>query len=178
MRTLLLATLWTHLASSELLVGAFWMLLLAGLPREPATRRWAETVVRGGRWLVVVAIGSGLVWLLVRTAIFENRPLAALEPRAVWHAALDTWPGLVWLARHGLLLVLGAFLAIRVDIAERWTWMAGARAGQQSIGIPGLRICGPMMSASRRDVSRDLILRRALPRGPSPPEGRPCRSHR
>src|SRR5262245_60030347 len=123
MKTLLLAALWTHLASSVLLAGAFWMLLLAGLPREPTARRWAETVMRGGRWLVVVAIGSGLVWLAVRTAIFENRPHAALEPRAVWHAVLDTWPGLVWLARHGLLLVLGAFLAIRADLAERRSWM-------------------------------------------------------
>jgi len=83
MRTLLLAALWTHLASSVLLVGALSMLLIAGLPRERTARRWAETVVRGGRWLVVVAIGSGLVWLLVRTAIFENRPHAAFEPRAV-----------------------------------------------------------------------------------------------
>src|SRR5262249_35991876 len=79
MRTLLLAALWTHLASSVLLVGAFSMLLLAGLPREPTARRWTEQIVRGGRWLVMVAMGSGLVWLLSRTAIFENRPHAALE---------------------------------------------------------------------------------------------------
>jgi len=124
MRTLLLTALWTNLASSVLVVGAFWMLLLAGLPREPTARRWAETLVRGGRWLVVVAIGSGLVWLLARTALFENRPHAALEPRAVWHAVLDTWPGLVWLARHGLLLVLGAFLAVRADLTERRSWLA------------------------------------------------------
>ncbi len=124
MRALLLAALWVHLASSVLLVGAFSMLLLAGRLREPTARRWAETVVRGSRWLVVVAIGSGVVWLLVRTAVFENRAHAALEPRAVWHAVLDTWPGLVWLARHGLLLVLGAFLAIRVDLGDRRNWIA------------------------------------------------------
>ena len=76
------------------------------------------------RLLVLVALGSGIVWLLVRTAIFENRPHAALEARAVWHAVLDTWPGLVWLARHGLLIVLGAFLAIRADVAERRNWIA------------------------------------------------------
>ena len=124
MRALLLAALWVHLGASVLLVGAFSMLLLAGLPRAPTVRRWDETVVRGSRWLVLVAIGSGLIWLLVRTAVFENRPHAALEPPAVWHAVLDTWPGLVWLARHGLLLVLGAFLAIRADIAERRNWIA------------------------------------------------------
>ena len=137
MRTLLLAALWTHLASSVLLVGAFSMLLLAGLPREPTARRWAETLVRGGRWLVVVAMGSGLVWLLARTAIFENRPHAALEPRAVWHAVLDTWPGLVWLARHGLLLVLAAFLAVRADIAERRDWIA---ARGEALVLAGLTL--------------------------------------
>jgi len=124
MRALLLAALWAHLASSVLLMGAFSMLLLAGVPDAPTARRWDETVVRWSRLLVLGAIGSGIVWLLVRTAIFENRPHAALEPRAVWHAALDTWPGLVWLARHGLLVVLGAFLAIRVSIAERRNWIA------------------------------------------------------
>ncbi len=124
MRALLLAALWAHLASSVLLMGAFSMLLLAGVPGAPTARRWDETVVRWGRLLVLAAIGSGIVWLLVRTAIFENRPHAALEPRAVWHAALDTWPGLVWLARHGLLVVLGAFLAIRANIAARRNWIA------------------------------------------------------
>ncbi|HWP75436.1 MAG TPA: CopD family protein, partial [Methylomirabilota bacterium] len=33
-------------------------------------------------------------------------------------------PGLVWLARHGLLIVLGAFLAIRADLAETPNWIA------------------------------------------------------
>jgi putative copper resistance protein D len=124
MTAFLLAALWVHLASSVLLVGAFSMLLLAGLPAAPTARRWDETVVRWGRLLVLLAIGSGIVWLLVRTAVFENRPHAALEPRAVWHAALDTWPGLVWLARHSLLIVLGAFLAIHANITERRNWLA------------------------------------------------------
>jgi putative copper export protein/mono/diheme cytochrome c family protein/peroxiredoxin len=61
---------------------------------------------------------------LLRTAAFENRPQAALEPGAVWHAVLDTWPGTVWLARHGLLIVLGAFLAMRTVIAARRDWIA------------------------------------------------------
>ena len=100
------------------------MLLLGGLPRAPTVRRWDETVVRWGRRLLLVVIGSGIVWLLVRTAAFENRPHAALELRAVCHAALDTWPGLVWLARHGLLVVLAALLAVPVNIADRRNWIA------------------------------------------------------
>jgi len=124
MRTLLLAGLWVHLASCVLLTGAFFMLLLAGPPGASAARRWDRRVVAWSRLLVLVALSSGVVWLLVRTTIFENRPHAALEGRAVWHAVLDTWPGLVWLARHGLLIVLGAFLAIRADVAERQNWIA------------------------------------------------------
>ena len=135
MRALLLAALWAHLASCVLLMGAFSMLLLAGVPDAPTARRWDETVVRRSRLLVLGAIGSGIVWLLVRTAIFENRPHAALEPRAVWHAALDTWPGLVWLARHGLLVVLGAFLAIRANIAERRNWIAAICPSRRTLRL-------------------------------------------
>ena len=124
MRALLLAVLWVHLASCVLLTGAFFMLLLAGPPPGLAARRWDGTVVGWSRLLVLVALGSGIVWLMVRTAVFENRPHAALEVRAVWHAALDTWPGLVWLARHGLLLVLGAFLTMRADVTLKRNWIA------------------------------------------------------
>ncbi|HYB40999.1 MAG TPA: CopD family protein, partial [Candidatus Methylomirabilis sp.] len=124
MRPLLLAVLWVHLGSGALLTGAFFMIFLAGRPATAGARRWEEAIVAWSRLLVLVALASGVAWLMVRTAVFENRPGAALDVRAVWRAALDTWPGLVWLARHGLLLVLAAFLAMRVDAAERWNWIA------------------------------------------------------
>ena len=127
MRTLLLTALWLHLACSVLLMGAFFMLLLAGAPRASAARRWDQAVVAGSRVLVLLAIGSGIVWLLVRTALFESRAQAALDPRAVLRAVLDTWPGFVWLARHGVLLVLAAFLATRPDVGERRNWIAARR---------------------------------------------------
>ena len=124
MRLLLLGALWVHLATCVALVGAFFMLVVAGPSGAHTARGWDRTLVRWSRAAVLVAVGSGVVWLLVRTASFENRPAAALEPRAVWHALLDTWPGLVWLARHALLVVLGVFLAIPADVTERWNWMA------------------------------------------------------
>jgi putative copper export protein/cytochrome c5 len=127
MSAALLAALWTHLAACVLLVGAFAMLLLAGFPGTPTERRWDRHVMRVSAALVLVAMLSGVGWLLARSALFENRPHAALELRAVSHAVLDTWPGLVWLARHGVLLVLAAFLALRVDASERRNWVA-ARA--------------------------------------------------
>jgi putative copper resistance protein D len=129
MRALLLTALWIHLASSVMVVGAFFMLLVAGAPPAPSARRWDETVVAWIRPLVLVAIGSGVAWLLARTAAFENRLQAALEPHAVVHAILDTWPGLVWLARHCLLVLLGAFLTIRADVVERRNWVAARGEG-------------------------------------------------
>src|SRR5262249_28815523 len=74
--------------------------------------------------LVLVALSSGIVWLLGRTVVFENRLHAALEPRVVWHVALDTWPGFVWLTRQGILIVLGIFLVMRPDVSERRNWIA------------------------------------------------------
>jgi putative copper resistance protein D len=124
MRALLLGALWVHLASGVFLVGTFAMLLLAGRPRVATARRWDERLVAWSRGGVVIALASGVAWLLLRTAVFENRPHAALEPHAITRAVLDTWPGLVWLARHGLLIVLGAFLAMRTSVEERANWLA------------------------------------------------------
>jgi len=124
MTRLLLAVFWVHLVSGVLLVGMFFMLLLAGRPRGATARGWDRSLVRWSRLLVFIAIGSGIVWLMVRTAVFENRPGAALEPDAVSRAVLDTWPGLVWLARHGLLALVAAFQAMRANLAERRNWIA------------------------------------------------------
>jgi len=124
MTRLLFAVFWVHLVSGVLLVGMLFMLLLAGRPRGATARGWDRSLVRWSRVLVFIAIGSGIAWLMVRTAVFENRPGAALEPDAVSRAVLDTWPGLVWLARHGLLALLAAFQAMRANLAERRNWIA------------------------------------------------------
>ena len=82
MSLLLPAVLWVHLSSSVLLVGASFMLLLAGRSDGRIARAWEETVLAGLRLLVLLAFGSGITWLLVKTAVFEGRAEAALEPRA------------------------------------------------------------------------------------------------
>jgi putative copper resistance protein D len=60
----------------------------------------------------------------VRTALFEGRADAAIEARAIRNAMLDTWPGLVWTARHALLIVLAAFLITGGDVSTRRNWIA------------------------------------------------------
>jgi putative copper resistance protein D len=124
MTALLLAALGVHLAACVLVTGAFFVLLLAGPPPISTMRRWEQRVLSGARWLVLVALGSGVIWLLVSTALFEGRPDAALEARAIRHAMLDTWPGVVWTVRHGLLIVLLAFLLTGGDVSTRWNWFA------------------------------------------------------
>ena len=139
MRALLLTALWVHLGSSVLLVGTFFMPLLAGTSPAPTVRRWDATLLTWSRRLLLVVLGSGLVWLLARTSVFENRSAAALDPRAVWRAVLDTWPGFVWLARHGILLVLGAFLALAADTGQRRDWIA-ARAQALALATMALAL--------------------------------------
>ena len=124
MTTLLFVAQWVHLAQCVLLTGAFFLLLLAGWPATDFMRRWEQHVLCWARWLVIVALASGAAVLSVRTGMFEGRPEAALEPRAIWHAMLDTRPGFLWIVRHGLLIVLAAFLFLSGDVSARQNWIA------------------------------------------------------
>jgi len=124
MTALLFAAMAVHLAACVLVTGAFFVLLVAGPPPISTMRRWEQSVLSAARWLVLVALGSGAIWMVVRTALFEGRSDAALEAQAIRHAMLDTWPGLVWTVRHGLLIVLAAFLLTGGNVSVRRNWIA------------------------------------------------------
>ncbi|MBV8615305.1 MAG: c-type cytochrome [Acetobacteraceae bacterium] len=124
MTTLLFGAEWVNLAQCVLLTGAFFLLLLAGQPATDVMRGWEHRVLSWARWVVVVALASGVAVLATQTALFEGRPEAALEPRAILHAMLDTRPGFVWMLRHGLLIVLAAFLFLGGDVTARRDWIA------------------------------------------------------
>src|SRR5262249_56294952 len=113
-----------NLAQCVLLTGAFFLLLLAGPPATDFMRQWEQRVLSWARWLVVVALASGVTVLATQTGLFEGRPEAALEARAIWHAMLDPRPGFIWMVRHGLLLVLAAFLFLGGDVTARHSWIA------------------------------------------------------
>ena len=124
MTHLLLGAQWVHLAQCVLLTGAFFLLILAGPPATDFMRQWELRVLSGTRWFVVAALVSGIVILAAQTALFEGRPEAALEVGAIGRAMLETRTGFLWLARHGLLLVLAAFLFLSGDAMARRDWIA------------------------------------------------------
>lgn len=124
MSILLTGALWVHLTACVLLTGAFSLLLLAGGPPAGAMAGWEKRLLAAARWLVLVALAGGLVWFAARTATFENRPGAAFEPNAIVRAALGTWPGIVWLARQSLLVLLAAFLWCGEQTPTRADWLA------------------------------------------------------
>ncbi|MEX2148289.1 MAG: CopD family protein [Candidatus Rokuibacteriota bacterium] len=115
---------WIHLACSVLLVGGGGMLLIAGPTDRPTALRWQARVGAACRALAAAAILSGIGVLAHQTAVLEGRPAAALEWRSLARVLLETQSGTVWLVRHGLLVVLAAFLAMRGDLSRRLDWRA------------------------------------------------------
>jgi putative copper resistance protein D len=138
-----LAARWLHLAASILLVGGASVLLLAGPSDRPTARRWEAWILTGSAVLVLVALLSALVAVAAQAAVLEGRTAAALEPAAISRFLLQTQGGTVWLVRGGLLLLLGMFLGIRLDIRDATDW----RAARGEIVVLGLLALGLVAGA-------------------------------
>jgi putative copper export protein/mono/diheme cytochrome c family protein/peroxiredoxin len=134
---------WLHLASSIGLVGGATLLLLAGPSDRPTARRWESWILTACRVLVLLALLGGLVTVAVQTAVLEARAAAALEPAALARMLTQTQGGIVWLVRAGLLVLLGAFLAVRVEIRDRADW----RAARGQIALLGAVALGLVAAA-------------------------------
>jgi putative copper export protein len=141
MTALLFAAQWTHLTFCVLLTGSLCVLLLAGQPSTAFTRQWEQRVLRWTCFTVVGALLSGVVVMSIQTALFEGRPAAALEPHAILRATLDTRLGLVWMARQGLMIVLGVFLVLSRDAHAGANWIA-ARAQAFLVAAFALALTG------------------------------------
>ncbi|MBI4638766.1 MAG: CopD family protein [Candidatus Rokubacteria bacterium] len=136
-----IAVRWAHLAACILLVGATAILLEAGRAPRETVRRWEARTLGWSRLLVLVALVSGLLALAHQTAFVEGRAAAAVDARALARVLGETQGGLVWLARHGLLLLLGAFLVVRANVERRADWAAlrgeAALLGAAALGLLG-----------------------------------------
>src|ERR671936_2103346 len=100
------------------------MLVLAGRSDRATALAWQSRVEALTQALVWFALASGVVVLAHQAATLESRAAAAIEPPALARVALETRFGHVWLARHGLLLLLGVFVAFRFDLRRAVDWRA------------------------------------------------------
>jgi putative copper export protein/mono/diheme cytochrome c family protein len=126
-----------HLGASILIVGSAFAVVLAGRSDRPTARAWESRVVRLTRVIVWLALAAGVVTLAQQAAIVEGRPAAAAEPLALARVAIDTRFGLVWLARHGVLLLLVVFVSMRADLRSTPDWRA-ARGQTLLLGAAAL----------------------------------------
>src|SRR5262245_15170390 len=115
---------WAHLTSCLLVVGSFGALLLAGRASRPTALGWEARVMRGARFTLLVALATGLVALVQQAALAEGRAGALLDGAALARFALETQGGVVWLARHGLLVLLAAFVALAGRPRDGADWLA------------------------------------------------------
>jgi putative copper resistance protein D len=126
-----------HLSASIVIVGSAAVIVLAGRSDRPTALAWESRVVRLTRALVWLALAAGVVTLTQQAATVEARPAAAIEPLALARVALETRFGLVWLARHAVLLLLAAFVSMRVDLRAAVDWRA-ARGQTLLLGAAAL----------------------------------------
>lgn len=145
-----IAIRWLHLLSSVLVVGALSAPLIAGRAPRPTATVWEERTLANARRLLLLALATGLGMLGYQTALLEGRMSAALELGAVGRVLLQTQGGHVWLARHGLLLLLGAFLVLRCDTGRRVDWLA-ARGQAAFLGLAALALLGASGHAAAVD---------------------------
>jgi putative copper export protein/mono/diheme cytochrome c family protein/peroxiredoxin len=119
-----IAARFIHLAACVVLVGSAALLLVAGRSDRPTALAWQQRIARGSVLLVVLAVGAGLAALGYQTAIVSGQPGAALDPAALLSVLLDTHAGRIWLARHILLVLVGAFVVLGPRAIAGVDWLA------------------------------------------------------
>ena len=143
---------WVHVSSAIGHVGGAGLLVLAGPSDRPTALRWESWALAGCHALVLAALLSGLVTVAAQTAVLEGRARAAVEPAAVARMLVRTQGGNIWLVRSGLLVLLGAFLALRGNIRDRADWRAARRANGRACCWTTSRMtsCWSLMSRTSR----------------------------
>ena len=133
-----LAVRFVHLAATVGLVGVATAVLLAGPSDRPTAQAWQRAMRRWSRVLVVLALAAGAAAVVHQAAVLEGGA-AAVDARAIGRLLLGTQGGAVWLVRGSLLLILGAFLAVRVDVERGVDWIA-ARGEAALLSVSALAL--------------------------------------
>ena len=118
-----LAARWTHLVCGLGLVGIFSVWLLAGRSDRPTAGEWASRTLSLARWLAVGAILSGFAALAHQLIVVAGRADALLDPAMWLRLLMHSQFGVVWLVRHGLLVLCAALVLFREyeESAVDWT---------------------------------------------------------
>ncbi|PYM77313.1 MAG: hypothetical protein DME03_05505 [Candidatus Rokuibacteriota bacterium] len=148
---------WVHLATSIFLVGGSVMIVMAGQSDRPTARRWEQRTLAATRALAVVALASGLVVLSLQTALFEGRVAAALDLAAIARVVVETQAGHVWLVRFGLLVLLAAFLLLRLSVDRRVDWRAARGEGVLLGAAALLPIAAAVEPGTARAIALDAL---------------------
>jgi putative copper resistance protein D len=123
----------TQLASLVTLAGAFAFLVLvarpaalaAGAAGRAALPLLDRRILVLARLALGVALAAGLLDLWRQIAVATGAGLwEALEPREGLAVLLDTRYGLVWLARHALLVLLGVLVLLARGHEDPTDWLA------------------------------------------------------
>ncbi len=137
-----------HLGALALLVGAFAFLLLVARPafkqggpeRGPAFEDLDRLLVRLSLWSLLIALGSGILWLWAQAAIATGKPLRqALTLDVLGSVLTRTQFGHVWQLRLALALLLGGFLLFREREQDAKDWIA--------LRLEGLMLAGALLAA-------------------------------
>jgi copper resistance protein D len=124
MDKLLIMARLVHYASSISIAGLFAFLCFVAAP-EPSERLRRRLLVLAFGALML-ALVSGLGWLMVLSAKLSGRPLDAVLPQGVVTTVLTrTRFGQIWIARF----VLAALLAVCVAARHRWPGRIASWAG-------------------------------------------------
>jgi putative copper resistance protein D len=122
-----------HLLAGSLVVGVFGFLLLvarpaareAGLDPGPALAPLDRRLVRLGRAALALALVSGVLDLARQATVATGLDLAAsLRPAVLGPLVLGTQYGMVWLLRHGVLLLAGTLLILAEPERDARDWLA------------------------------------------------------
>lgn len=129
---------WLHLIAGILLTGTFTLLLLSGRPTTRVLEEWQERLLRLTRWIALILLATGLGSLGYQAVVVTGiSGLGALEPSGLSRLLTDTQFGVVWLLRHGLLLLLAGLILTREREESGWDWL-GFRGEGLLLGGIGL----------------------------------------
>ncbi len=113
---------WVHLASATLLLGAAVLSVLAGRPTKPTALGWQRQLASSITWWACATLIAGAGVLLAHVVAIEGRPTAWVEPAALTRVLGSTVFGQIWLARQGLVLLLGVLAWTRVADVTSADW--------------------------------------------------------